>query len=101
MKGLPKLLAAVLLMMLAIFLFNQVVMADSGTLDDPVQQITTTERSVGTYAVGWGALTFINAGLAQGKNRKGLNWFLISILLGPIATFLLVVFFPKLPSTTP
>lgn len=50
------------------------------------------------FFVGWGSLTLINAGLAQGKNRSGLNWFLISLLLGPIATFLLVAFFPKLPS---
>ena len=44
------------------------------------------------YAVGWGSLALINAGLAQGKNRSGLNWFLLSLLLGPIATFLLVLF---------
>ncbi|NLE28910.1 MAG: hypothetical protein GX629_04475 [Phycisphaerae bacterium] len=48
--------------------------------------------------VGWGTLALINAGLAQGKNRSGLNWFLISLLLGPIATFLLVALFDKLPS---
>lgn len=50
-----------------------------------------------SFVVGWGTLTLINAGLAQGKNRSGLNWFLISLLLGPIATFLLVAVFPKLP----
>jgi hypothetical protein len=49
-----------------------------------------------TYAVGWGTLALINAGIAQGKNRSGLNWFLISLLLGPIATFLLVAVFGKL-----
>jgi len=43
------------------------------------------------YVVGWGALALINAGLAQGKNRSGLAWFLVSLLLGPIATFLLVI----------
>lgn len=42
------------------------------------------------YVVGWGTLSLINAGLAQGKNRSGLNWFLLSLLLGPIATFILV-----------
>lgn len=45
----------------------------------------------GSYFVGWGTLALINAGLAQGKGRKGLNWFLISLLLGPIATFLILV----------
>ena len=43
------------------------------------------------YFVGWGTLALINAGLAQGKNRSGLIWFLISLLLGPIATLILVV----------
>ena len=43
------------------------------------------------YAIGWGTLALINAGLAQAKNRSGLAWFLISLLLGPIATFLIVV----------
>ena len=43
------------------------------------------------YVVGWGTLALINAGLAQGKNRSGLNWFLLSLLLGPVATFLLVI----------
>lgn len=43
------------------------------------------------YYVGWGTLALINAGLAQGKNRSGLNWFLWSLLLGPLATFILVV----------
>lgn len=27
------------------------------------------------YAVGWGALALITAGLAQGKGRSGLYWF--------------------------
>ena len=49
------------------------------------------------YAAGWGALALINAGLAQGKNRSGLAWFLISLLLGPVATFFLVAFCEKLP----
>jgi hypothetical protein len=43
------------------------------------------------YFVGWGTLALINAGLAQGKNRSGLNWFLLSLLLGPIATLLLIL----------
>jgi hypothetical protein len=43
------------------------------------------------YAVGWGALALINAGLAQGKARSGLFWFLVSLLLGPLATLLIVL----------
>ncbi len=43
------------------------------------------------YFVGWGTLALINAGLAQGKNRSGLGWFLLSLLLGPLATLALVV----------
>lgn len=48
------------------------------------------------FFVGWGTLALINAGLAQGKGRSGLNWFLLSIFLGPVATFLVVVM-TKLP----
>ncbi len=104
MKGQLKFFAAVLLMMLAILLLNTTVLADDGTpTPEGYHQgiLTTASRNTGTYAVGWGSLMLINAGLAQGKNRKGLNWFLISLFLGPIATFLLVAFFPKLPATTP
>jgi hypothetical protein len=46
------------------------------------------------YFVGWGTLALINAGLAQSKNRSGLNWFLISLLLGPLATFFVVILDP-------
>lgn len=42
------------------------------------------------FVVGWGTLALINAGLAQGKNRKGINWFLLSLLLGPLATLILL-----------
>lgn len=47
--------------------------------------------NTGSYFVGWGTLALINAGLAQGKGRKGLNWFFISLLLGPFATLILVL----------
>jgi hypothetical protein len=43
------------------------------------------------YAVGWGTLALINAGLAQGKGRSGLLWLVISLLLGPLATLLIVL----------
>jgi hypothetical protein len=49
------------------------------------------------YAVGWFTLALINAGLAQGKGRTGLAWWAISLLLGPIATFLIVVLEPVKP----
>ena len=42
-------------------------------------------------AVGWGTLSLLNAGLAQAKGRSGLLWFVASLLIGPIATFLIVV----------
>jgi hypothetical protein len=47
-----------------------------------------------SYFVGWGTLALINAGLAQSKNRSGLAWFLLSLLLGPVATFLVVLLNP-------
>ena len=43
------------------------------------------------YAMGWGTLALINAGLAQGKGRSGLFWFVISLLLGPLATLLIIL----------
>ncbi len=46
------------------------------------------------FFVGWGTLSLINAGLAQSKGRSGLLWWLASLLLGPIATFLIVVLDP-------
>jgi len=48
------------------------------------------------FFVGIGTLALINAGLAQSKNRSGLAWFLSSLLLGPIAT-LLIVALDKIP----
>lgn len=50
------------------------------------------------WFVGWGTLALINAALAQGKNRSGLLWFLLSLPLGPIAT-LLIVLLPKVRNT--
>jgi hypothetical protein len=44
-----------------------------------------------TFFVGWGTLSLINAGLAQGKGRSGLIWCLLSLLLGPIATLVIVL----------
>ncbi len=46
------------------------------------------------FFVGWGTLSLINAGLAQAKGRSGLLWWLASIFLGPLATFLIVVVSP-------
>lgn len=48
------------------------------------------------FYTGWGTLALVNAGLAQGKRRSGLNWFLLSLLFGPVATFFLVVAFDRI-----
>ena len=37
----------------------------------------------GSYVVGWLTLAMIVAGIAQGKGRWGLGWFLIAVVLGP------------------
>ncbi len=55
-------------------------------------QVTTTATP---YGVGWGTLALLNAGLAQAKNRSGLQWFVVSLFLGPVATFLLVALYPR------
>jgi hypothetical protein len=44
-----------------------------------------------SYVVGWGTLALINAGLAQAKGGSRMLWFLVSLILGPVATFLIVV----------
>lgn len=50
------------------------------------------------WFVGWGTLALLNAGLAQGKNRSGLIWFLLSLFFGPLATLVLVLM-PKVRPT--
>ncbi len=49
------------------------------------------------FFVGWGTLSLINAGLAQAKGRSGLLWWLGSLFLGPVATFLIVISDPVRP----
>lgn len=62
---------------------------------DPVTWLSSVHAP---YFVGWGTLALINAGVAQGKHRSGLLWFLLSLLLGPVATLLIVVL-PKVRTT--
>jgi hypothetical protein len=54
--------------------------------------MTTPEQT--QFVAGWGTLSLVNAGLAQGKARSGLLWWVFSLLLGPVATFLIVVLPP-------
>ncbi len=61
---------------------------DSTSAVSKVQPVTNNSTE---YAVGWFTLALINAGLAQAKGRSGLAWWLVSLLLGPIATLLIVV----------
>jgi len=49
------------------------------------------------FFVGWGTLSLINAGLAQGKGRSGLLWWVASLFFGPLATFLIVILDPVRP----
>lgn len=44
----------------------------------------------GEYVVGWFTLALINANLAQVKGRSGLAWGLVSLIAGPVATFMLL-----------
>ena len=43
----------------------------------------------------WVSLALVNAGLAQTKGRSRWYWFLFSLFLGPLATFLIVVWPPR------
>lgn len=56
--------------------------------------VTQSGSTPAQYAVGWFTLALINAGIAQGKGRSGLAWWVVSLLLGPIATLLIVVLEP-------
>lgn len=47
---------------------------------------------------GWVTLMLVNAGLAQSKGRSGFGWWALSLLLGPIAT-LLIVLMPPVTAT--
>jgi hypothetical protein len=47
-----------------------------------------------SWSVGWGTLALVNANLAQAKARSGAAWFLLSLVLGPVATLLLALLEP-------
>lgn len=49
------------------------------------------QMEASSAAVGIGTLALINAGLAEQKGRSRLIWFLISLVTGPLATFLIVI----------
>ncbi|WP_125098421.1 hypothetical protein [Leucobacter chromiireducens] len=52
----------------------------------------------------WITLALINAGLAEQKDRSRWNWFLLSLLLGPIATWYIVATpkpAPRVPDSVP
>ena len=49
------------------------------------------KMEVSSAAIGVGTLALINAGLAEQKGRSRLIWFLLSLVLGPVATLLIVV----------
>lgn len=55
----------------------------------PVQTSLITEGL--PIIIGWITLALVNAGLAQGKHRRGLVWFALSLVFGPLATLALVV----------
>ena len=61
-------------------------------------QATTQQVQVGIDSgTFWFALALLNAGLAQLHGRRGLEWFLISLLIGPFATLILVLQYKAKP----
>ena len=42
------------------------------------------------FVVGWFTLSLVTAGIAQGKNRSGLGWWLLGLILGPLALLILL-----------
>lgn len=59
----------------------------------------TIQPGVSQYYIGWGTLSLINAGLARSKGHSGMAWWVVSLLLGPVATFMIVAFLQ--PPSTP
>ncbi|PPB50898.1 hypothetical protein C4K88_03295 [Arthrobacter pityocampae] len=49
----------------------------------------------------WFTVALINAGLAQQKNRSRWAWFLVSLLLGPPATVMIVIWPAPVPVAPP
>jgi len=47
------------------------------------------------WLIGWVTLAMLNTGLAQAKGRHGLFWFLLSLVVGPLATLLLVTMYAR------
>ena len=43
----------------------------------------------------WATLSLVTAGIAQGKNRTGFGWWILSLIIGPLA-LLILLFMPKL-----
>jgi hypothetical protein len=62
-----------------------------GTQENAVDSFSMLAEGRAPWFVGWGTLALINAGLAQGKNRSGLLWFLLSLLFGPLTTLVLIL----------
>ena len=78
--------------------FPRVMAQASSPVDDPAMIAAIQVGTLPTqYAVGWFTLALINAGLAQGKGRSGLAWWALSLLLGPLATLLIVLLDPLKP----
>lgn len=44
-----------------------------------------------SWYAGWGTLALVNAAIAHAFGRSRLAWLLVSLLLGPIATLILVL----------
>ena len=40
--------------------------------------------------IGWGTLAMLVAGLAQGKNRSAVCWFIATLIFGPLALLCLL-----------
>ena len=67
-------------------------------MTDPVLAEITVKTP--SFVAGVGTLALINAGLAEQKGRSRLVWFLVSLVLGPIATLLIVVL-DRVPGSGP
>lgn len=54
-------------------------------------EIITQVSQSSSFFVGWFTLSLITSGIAQSFDRTGFGWWILSLLIGPIALFILVL----------
>lgn len=85
--------------MFVVFIFLMICITGIAGAQENEEQADNFGGVPATELMGWGTLALINAGLAQIKNKLseseglgGFGWFIITLLIGPLATLFIVMF---------